>query len=221
MSLYADSLSVVTAIKQSSSDHPTILDILVSMHQLLETGFVISLIWIPSHCNIPGNELADAEAKLAMTSNEICEIQLRYKEYFPILRKALRDRFNAIWAAYRQNTTLKAIKDVSGKWESCIRRNRREEVVLCRLRLGHTRLTHSFIIDREPMSQCASCMCPLSVEHILVECPEFDNKRVPLLNACQRYGVPLCLKSLIGNEYIDVIGEVFEFIRQCQLLKRL
>ena len=217
----SDSLSVVSAIQSASSDHPTLIAILELIHRLVRSGSNIRLVWIPGHCNIPGNELADAEAKRAMSSTDICEIQLGFREYIPSLRPALRGHFNHMWATFRSDTTLKAVREVSGRWETCIRANRREEVVLCRLRLGHTRLTHSYIIDREPRTQCTRCQCRLSVQHVLVACPELDNARLPLLHACQRQGIPLSLKALLGNDHPDIINEVFVFLRTCDLFKKM
>ena len=216
-----DSLSVIMAIRNTESDHPTIIDILELAHHLLETGFEITLVWIPGHCSVPGNEMADVQAKIAVLSGDVCNIQLGYKEYVPILRHAVRNLFNRLWVAYRPDTNLKSIKVVSGKWETSMRSNRREEIVLCRLRLGHTLFTHSFILDRDPRPLCDRCQCPLSVQHILIECPKYANERIPLFDACQRYGKPLGLKWILGNEFADNVDAVFTFLRRCQLFNRL
>ena len=39
---------------------------------------------------------------------------------------------------------------MAGLWSSSVRSDRREEIVLARLRLGHNVLTHSCIIDQLP-----------------------------------------------------------------------
>jgi hypothetical protein len=41
---------------------------------------------------------------------------------------------------------------------------------LCRARIGHSYLTHSFILKKDPPPQCDHCQCTLTVRHILVEC---------------------------------------------------
>ena len=204
-----------------SSAHSTLIDIFEIVHRLRLLGYDISLVWIPGHCGIVGNEQADMAAKRAMTLTDIRALPLHSKEYFPLLREALRVRFNDLWADYRQNTVLKAVKDVTGKWATSCRGNRREEVVLCRLRLGHTRFTHSFLLDHDPPPLCAHCASPLSVRHILVDCPTFTTQRRILVTACQRHGLPLRLKSLLGDQHDDIIDSVFSFLRDCHLLKRL
>ena len=50
------------------------------------------------------------------------------------------------------------------------------EVVLCRIRIGHTHLTHSYILKKDP-PQCEHCQCILTVRHILVECNNFAQER--------------------------------------------
>lgn len=46
--------------------------------------------------------------------------------------------------------TRREIKSAANKWTSSIRNSLRDEVILCRLRIGHTRLTHGFLMTREP-----------------------------------------------------------------------
>ncbi|KAI5747082.1 hypothetical protein M8J77_010861 [Diaphorina citri] len=62
---------------------------------------------------------------------------------------------------------LKKIKPIIVEWPSSQRSNRMEEVVLTRLRIGHTRLTHKHIFTREPQPLC-QCGDILTIHHILV-----------------------------------------------------
>ena len=57
------------------------------------------------------------------------------------------------------------------------RRCRTDEVVLYRARIGHTHLTHSYILRKDPPPQCEHCQCILTVRHILVECNHFARER--------------------------------------------
>ena len=57
------------------------------------------------------------------------------------------------------------------------RRCRKDEVVLCRARIGHTHLTHSYILRKDPPPQCEHCRCILTVRHNLVECNHFARER--------------------------------------------
>jgi len=43
-----------------------------------------------------------------------------------------------------------------------------------RLRIGHTYLTHSYILKDEDLAICIPCNSLLTVEHILISCIDFD-----------------------------------------------
>ena len=87
---------------------------------------------------------------MAITMGDVFDVPLGPREYFPIVRGAVRNLFGRLWADYRPSA-LKMVKEHANQWETTMRSNRREEIVLCRLRLGHTRYTHAYLIDREPL----------------------------------------------------------------------
>ena len=72
---------------------------------------------------------------------------------------------------------LHSVKPVLGDWQSSYRRCRKDEVVLCRARIGHTYMTHSYILKKDPPPQCEHCQCILTVRHILVECNHLAQTR--------------------------------------------
>ena len=47
---------------------------------------------------------------------------------------------------------------------------RAEEVVITRLRIGHTKATKSHILSRGPPTACHHCGQTLTIEHMLLEC---------------------------------------------------
>jgi len=47
---------------------------------------------------------------------------------------------------------------------------RYDSVLLNRLRIGHSRLTHSYLLYGDGPPTCQSCGIPLTVKHVLVEC---------------------------------------------------
>ena len=50
-------------------------------------------------------------------------------------------------------------------------------MVLTRLRIGHTRLTHSYLLKREDQPFCISCNEPFTVKLFLIDCIEFSHVR--------------------------------------------
>ena len=121
-----DSQSVTTAVRNPDSDQPIVFDLIGTFHRLLAAGYDITLVWIPGHCGISVNEMADTQAKIAVSRGDLCIVPLGYKEYVPMLRKAVRGLFNKLWTDYRPGTALKCIKAVSGSCDTSTRPNRRD-----------------------------------------------------------------------------------------------
>jgi hypothetical protein len=72
---------------------------------------------------------------------------------------------------------LHNIKPTLAFWPSSLQENRHCEVVLSRLRIGHTYLTHSHLLNRTDAPKCGVCDVPLTVQHILVECTNYQRMR--------------------------------------------
>ena len=49
---------------------------------------------------------------------------------------------------------------------------RKEDTVLNRLHIGHSYLTHSFILRKKKASVCVACNAVITVKHILIECAD-------------------------------------------------
>ena len=60
---------------------------------------------------------------------------------------------------------------------ACQMEKRKDDVVLCRARIGHTHLTHCHLLKGEPPPECEHCHCPLTVKHILLECGHYSRIR--------------------------------------------
>ena len=92
-------------------------------------------------------------------------------------RTTTKDKNSTSTSNLQQLTVLLLLKPVLGDWQSSYRRCRKDEVVLCHARIGHTHLTHSYILRKDPPPQCEHCQCILTVRHILVECNHFAQER--------------------------------------------
>ena len=49
---------------------------------------------------------------------------------------------------------------------------RKEKTVLNRLHIGHSYLTHSFILRKEEAPVCVACNTAVTIKHILIECAD-------------------------------------------------
>ncbi|MPC80349.1 hypothetical protein E2C01_074927 [Portunus trituberculatus] len=57
------------------------------------------------------------------------------------------------------------------QWTYSHVRDRRAQTLLARLRKGHTYLTQRYLLTRDPQPYCDDCLVPVTVRHLLVECP--------------------------------------------------
>ena len=53
----------------------------------------------------------------------------------------------------------------------------KQETVMTRLRIGHTWITHSYLLKKEDQPFCHACDNPFTVKHILIECSDFTHIR--------------------------------------------
>ncbi len=81
-------------------------------------------------------------------------------------------------------------------------KTRFDQVVFTRCHIGDTRLTHACLLKGEDPTQCMFCKIPLSVKHILLDCPTF--------NVCRKLFYEVnSLKDLFS---INLPEKVLEFL---------
>ena len=156
---------------------------------------------------ILGNEKADAAAKSAL-SLPVTRKKLPATGMYPRITKLIFDEWQEVWDCCTGNK-LHAIRPTVGyyKQKTCL--SRRDTVLLNRLRIGHTRLTHSFLLSGDELPECGTCQCPLTVKHILVE--SFDLK-----NIRNKHFVASSIKDLFDN--IEAY-KIIDFIKETRFYK--
>lgn len=55
--------------------------------------------------------------------------------------------------------------------------NKNDEIVLARIHMGHSELTHQYVFNRDSPLLC-SCNSPLTISHILDTCSEYKIFRI-------------------------------------------
>ena len=124
--------------------------------------------WVPSHTGIKGNEKADSAAKDLPRA----KVAVPYTDFKHYISQYIFSTWQDHWNGAVVNK-LHSVKPVLGDWQSSYRRCRKDEVVLCRVRIGHTHLIHSYILRKDSPPLCEHCQCIMTVRHILVECNNF------------------------------------------------
>ena len=172
--ILSDSLSSLLAIANQQLLNPHICTLLEDCHNLIASGRYITFTWIPSRIGIPGNELADKTAKRAL-DQPLSKNKIPFSDLFPEVVSHLTAKWQHNWSKQLFNKLL-PIKPSLGKTKLLNISSRKDQVVLTRLRIGHTHLTHSWLLRREDQPSCAHCNTPLTVEHIM-SCTRFQSIR--------------------------------------------
>jgi ribonuclease HI len=169
---YVDSLSVLEALSSPNQrSHPLIHKVLHILDRLSSLGFKILFCWVPSHVGISGNELADKRAK---TAKDDLRYPLPYSDAKHFVKHRLYNKWQQRWNQETANK-LYNLKPNIKDWP--LQPSRKHNVVLTRLRIGHTRFTHRHLLMGEPAPVCLTCNVPMTVRHILIECPDFKLHR--------------------------------------------
>ena len=72
-------------------------------------------------------------------------------------------------------------------------------------------MTHSYLLKREPQPECVPCQTPLTVEHILLNCVDFNLSR-------QRYFNVVSLGELFQARHLDGL---FAFLKEINIYSKL
>ncbi|VVC35070.1 Ribonuclease H-like domain,Ribonuclease H domain [Cinara cedri] len=193
--ILSDSLS--TLLSLNNKIYTTVIAKLIQekIYQATNRGSNISLIWIPGHCNIEGNEKADEESKKATKSPDTPKLNLiTYANVKNQIHAFIQIRCQVHWL--RQNTKLRTIKSTIHQWPNP-NLNRRERIAINRLRIGHTRLTHKSLMTKEDPPQCPTCGVSITVKHLITECIKYAED-------AKKYNISSNIDEALGPNNEDI-----------------
>ena len=210
--IFSDSMSCLQAIASNDWKHPTVQMVMQRYHYISNIAQKnVKFCWVPSHVGIKGNEKADEAAKEALDRERIAnDVLIPHMDYKFYIKDLFKKKWQEEWDAATSNK-LHALHPTVGLWPYGSRKSRREEVVLARLRIGHTYYTHSYLLKGEPEPECIPCGCPLTVKHILIECDDFKDTR-------RKYFFQEDLKDLFDQNYPNTI---IEYLKEIGLYNKM
>lgn len=210
--LITDSMSVIDTINNKNTKLPIIRHIRNQIETINQTTS-ITILWVPSHVGIPGNEKVDSLAEQAHISGNNLE-DIPAEDIILHAKHQLREIRNNQWRNMDPTTNkLRLIKDEATPWDTSHNQNRKCEVILTRLRTGHSKLTHSYLIKKEQQPICETCHIPITIKHIVLNCPRYHQQRTEnkLKNT---------LPEVLGNN-IEDRDNLLQFISESDLTKEI
>jgi ribonuclease HI len=199
----SDSLSCLQSIENRRFDNPLVLEILTRVHDFLSDGRRIAFMWLPSHMGLAGNVAVDAAAKAALTLRPAAST-IPYSDLKPVINSYVCANWQKLWDTEVHNK-LHAIEPRIGS-AKFYRLPRRDEIIIHRLRIGHTRFTHSYLLKGESPPMCIGCNCVFTVQHILIDCVEFAWSRVKFFNVSSLRELFDTVQTRVLIDFIKDIG---------------
>lgn len=172
--IVTDSRSSIQALDQLYSKHPLIQRI---HSQLRHSSKRYTFCWCPSHVGVVPNERADAAARDAVINGVLSRTPIPRSDVKSFVKLFSVRRWEQHWRSQPLTNKLRAYKPTVSPYSNSYSPDRYWERTLCRLRIGHTHLTHQYLMDRSHRPYCDDCLVPLTVYHLLKECPSFSNER--------------------------------------------
>ena len=197
--ILTDSLSTLQLLQNRSNIYkPIIYEIYKKYQNLLYLGVNITFTWIPAHCGIEGNEIADKQAKRAILKDKI-EIAIK-----PNIEEKLRDlaiTFRSEWGNKLKNshktTHICSIVSYTNSMQTLNLNNRREETIIHRIRTGVIRLAKFlFDIGKHPNGLCETCKVIEDLNHYIFHCSKYTQQRANLLLQIS----PLTLQNILNSD---------------------
>ena len=116
-----------------------------------------------AECNeivcIAGNENVDQKAKYSLNLHPT-NFLLPYSNFKPFINRYIVNKWQLLWNSSVGNKLFE-IKPVIGQSQPVVRNVRQEEVVLARLRIGQTKITHTYLLKERSNRIVFDVMHPL------------------------------------------------------------
>ena len=177
--IFSDSKSVLQAIDSDKQTTRSIRDLRLAISNFIDEFSVnVTLQWIPSHCDIPGNESADRLAKEG-ASQEQPNLPVSLNTCKQIIKSNTKIEWLNTWAQSNKGRAIFPYMTRPNTDDPINSLGRKEQVTIFRLRSQHIQLNmHLNRIKPEHPPACELCPHPYeTVKHFLFECPTLEDIR--------------------------------------------
>ncbi|XP_038157609.1 uncharacterized protein LOC119794224, partial [Cyprinodon tularosa] len=158
-----DSMATLNSLLSGKSEtrQDLIFEVLQSLFRIRQLKILVYFLWVPAHVGVDGNEKADKLAKKALNHQQIeMNVFLSKSEMKTLITIETRKKWQTIWNNESKGRHLYQIQKFIGK-ERKRYGNRKKDIIISRLRIGHTALNYSlFKIGKHETGHCDKCGDP-------------------------------------------------------------
>lgn len=199
----SDSLSSLMSIQNIYSKNSLVQKI---QEQISKSNKTFTLLWIPGHVGIIGNEEADVLAKKGSKKAPSFDSKI----YPGDLKTSAKRKIWEKWGKKVEGNRVFKLKGTAEKCSNIKGLSRKDSIIIARLRIGHTRLTHKHLFDKNVQSPKCNCGAALTVDHML-SCSREEILRKTLgLNHENILREADCSKMMKITTYLKKLGKYFE-----------
>ena len=220
--IVTDSLSSIEALRSVKTPHKSnvrLIDCRNVLHRLAKKNFDISLMWVPSHMGIRGNEQAEISANEAINADYI-NLSTVSSDYRFLAKIYCTTDWQLQWSSGEHGRFTHSIfpKVTWQHWAKELKEDRRFIVNISRIAANHYRLGSH--LQRINIINNAVCACGKefeTVNHILWNCHLFQRQRMKLLQTKFQHLLGIDIRDIIGCRQYEFCKEIVEFLLDCNV----
>ena len=168
----------------SITDGPS-RDTTASLSALTQRGHEVHIVWVPSHCGLPGNEAADAAANEGRAAPQ-AGVPINASAAKSCLKKSCEEKAKLHYLNSSPPTSTHRQASNDGRPPPSTGWSRKDSVTFHRLRVNrYEKLEETKArwgkVDSPTCRRCG--LAPDSTTHFITECPALNNERVATIGA--------------------------------------
>ena len=213
--ILSDSYSVISAVRNFSSNW-YIQDIISIINDAKLSGIEIILTWIPSHCNIPGNEKADKLAKEAIKYDHITSIPYTLKHHYLHLQQYISHIWQNEWNTYSAThfySIQPKIKNTFSYFCSDMFLNK----IVTSIAINNPPLRkYKSYFNKSISPFCPTCKQTETTHHYIFKCKRYQKQRQKLKTKLNNNKLTFTMNNIFNNStafiyFIDYIKQTKRF----------
>lgn len=222
-----DSAAVLASLRSSYSScrQGLLYNVLQLTTKIVQEGGRVHFLWVPAHVGVTGNEKADELAKKALEKGKVeMNVSISKAEVKCIIWEKVNQMWQDQWdgevkgrSFHNLQKSIKVNRVGSGQ--------RREEIVLTRLRLGHSGLNSTLnLVGKHQTGLCEGCQDQEqeTVEHVIMYCRGYESERVVMRNQMRAVGVQdVSIEGLLRMGDRRQVKILLEFLREAGVYDRI